>query len=82
LKCGNVNNNSINKQKIVIFVNTWNAVKIGKIKMDKRIRIDFTKSPPDASKDHSSSSKLNYYHQLTNYSNLNPLDGKSLKSLN
>ena len=63
----NINNISINKQKLVfgIFMNTLSVIKKGKITKNKRVGIDFTKSPPHANKDHSSSSKPNYYHQLT-----------------
>ena len=50
---------------LVIFTITWNVVKSGKITKNKRVGVDFTKPPPHACKDHSASSKSNYYHQLT-----------------
>jgi len=46
--------------------------------MDKIIEIDFTKAPPHANKGHSSSSKSNYYLQLTKIPKHQSLDGKSL----
>ena len=60
-----INRNSINKQKLLLaFLQTQNAIKRGKITKNKIVKINFTKPHPHTNKDHSSSSKLNYYHQL------------------